>query len=281
MTDETALTVREAAGLAGYAGGDGQRRMIALADEFSALCKERAKQKRPWLVQIGPGQHLTIEAWQYLGQRAGIIARTADLRELRHPITGDYEGAAATAEVFQVSTGQLLGRAEQVCYADEVVKKKDGTIFQRWLDEEGKPSRHAIVGMAQTRAQSRALASVLRFLAELAGVEGTPADEMDGVRGEAAKPSVKPPTRKPDKPAAKSEVLEGYIEDVEHKSGNKADGTPWNRYGIKIDGAFYGTFSDTLGALAKGAHEDSAPVRLTWKQDGNYRNVVELERVSS
>lgn len=98
---------------------------------------------------------------------------------------------------------------------------------------------------------------------------------------ETTRPPVKPPTRKTDKPAAKGEVLEGYIELVEHKTGNKADGTPWNRYGIKIDGVFYGTFSDIEGELAMGAHEDSAPVRLTWKQDGNYRNVVEIERVST
>jgi hypothetical protein len=39
--------------------------------------------------------------------------------------------------------------------------------------------------MAQTRAQSRALGAPLKFVVKLAGYEGTPAEEMDGVNGAA------------------------------------------------------------------------------------------------
>lgn len=281
MDEESAVAIRQGAGLAGYAGTDGQHRMIALADEFKAMCQNREKQKRPWLVKIGPGYHLKIEAWQYLGQRAGIISRTADYRELRNPATGEFEGFAASAEVFHIVSGQTIGRAEQVCYADEVVKKKDGTIYRRWLDEEGKPNRHAILGMAQTRAQSRALASVLRFLAELAGAEGTPAEEMDGVPQGDEKPPVKPPRRKPKpKPvpapaAADDEAVVGHIDEVSTKSGTNDNGD-WTRWGVRIDVEWYGTFDPEVGDVALAAKESGAKVRLAWEQKGKHKNITTL-----
>lgn len=179
-----------------FSGPGGQKRMIDIADEMKAMIAEKEKQGEKWLIPMGNSKHATIEAWQYLGQRVGLAGRTEGYQELRNPHTGEFEGYSAAATVERMDTGATIGRAEQVCFADEVVKRQnDGTIFERWLDEEGKPNRHAILGMAQTRAQSRAFASVIRFLMEMAGVSGTPAEEMDGTRpaGEATK---KRPQRK-------------------------------------------------------------------------------------
>lgn len=195
MSDETTEAVdtpRVAAALSvvqEFQGRSGTLRMIALADEFQRMCVETEKRGRAWLVRMGPGRHARIEAWQYLGQRAGVTARVTETRDVRHPLTGDYEGVTAVAEAIIMATGQAITRAECDCYADEVQKRRDGKgVHQRWLDPAGKPNRQAIKGMAQTRACSRALAGALRFIMELAGVEGTPAEEMDGVDPDAITP---------------------------------------------------------------------------------------------
>ena len=58
----------------------------------------------------------------------------------------------------------MIGAAESGCYRDE----------NRWRNAE----RHALKSMAQTRATSKALGQVLRWIPELAGYSGTPAEEM-------------------------------------------------------------------------------------------------------
>lgn len=287
--DESAVAIREIVGLAGYAGSDGQRRMIALADEFKAMCDQRAKTGKPWIVNIGPGRHLTIEAWQYLGQRAGIMVQTVPelTVEIRNPVTGDFEGVRAVAEAIRLDTGAVVTRAVQVCYADEVLKRKDGTVYRRWNDEEGKPNRHAIMGMAQTRAHSRTHASAIRFVAEMAGMDGTPAEEMDGVTPSAQdKPPVKPPRRKPAaKPAPApeaedNEAVVGKIAQVSQKSGEKQDGTSWTRWGVKIDVEWYGTFDPKVGDVAEAAKAADSTVRLDWEQDGAHKSITSLGMVA-
>jgi hypothetical protein len=174
-----------------FAGDEGQRRMIALANEFKAVCENRVKRgEKPWIVKIGDGQHARIEAWQYIGQRAGVTTRWVASHDVRHPKTGEYEGCSSTMEAILIATGQPITSAQCDCYADEVQKKKKGGgLFKRWLDPEGKPNRQAIKGMSQTRAASRALAAALRFLVEMAGYDGTPAEEMDGVDTGPPKPA--------------------------------------------------------------------------------------------
>lgn len=289
MSDESVVVVPEparvAAGLAQFATGDGQRKMIALAEEFAAVCAKRAElakaeQARPWIIQIGPGKHAVIEAWQYLGQRVGVIARTVETREIRHPVTGEFEGTWAAAEACY--QGQPVGRAEQVCMADEVLEKRGGGEFhRRWVGPNGAPLRHAMLGMAQTRAQSRVLASVLRFIAVLSGVEGTPAEEMDGVtpRGNGdGKPPIQPPARKSAaKPAeANPNVVVGIVDDIQVASSKPGAAKPWTRWGIGIGGTYYGTFSESVAKLAQNALDFATPVRLTWTKTGEHLNVVDL-----
>jgi len=234
--------------LATFGTDGGQRRMIALADEMRAMCEEKARQKNAWLVQIGPSRHARIEAWQYLGQRAGVVARTVETRELRNPATGEFEGILAVAEVQRVDNGDVIGRAEQVCYAGEVLQKRDekqadgtwkiGEIYRRWDGPDGLPQRHAIIGMAQTRAQSRALASVLRFLMEMAGVAGTPAEEMDGVTPEAdteiKKPESKSKANVGGAPKPKgAHSWRGLIESIDIKKEGTSDKGKWTIWSVK------------------------------------------------
>jgi len=268
-----AVAVVEANALQEFASKHGQAKMIALANEFKDVSEQRQASGRPWIVSIGPGRHLTIEAWQYLGQRAGVMVATLAVDESRNPVTGDFEGARATAEAIRIDTGQVIGRAIQVCYADEVVKKKNGQLHKRWLDEEGKPSRHAIVGMAQTRAHSRAYAGALRFLAEFAGMDGTPAEEMHGVEpGEKREPVKQPQARKP-APAEDATVRDvaGEVLEVESKHGN-TNGKDWTKYGVKIGSQWFGTFDAELAAIAV----VGATVVGTYTKRGQYNNLATL-----
>lgn len=112
------------------------------------------------VVRFGDKEYLTLEAWQTLGTMLGVTVYTVETK----PIDKGWE---ARAEVRTLD-GRTIGAAESMCQRTE----------ENWRTSD----EFAIRSMAQTRAQSKALASVLRFVATLGGVAGTPAEEMDGVR---------------------------------------------------------------------------------------------------
>ena len=82
----------------------------------------------------------------------------------------DGTGYIARVEVRRVADGAVISAAEQVCTRSE----------RKWA----KAEEHALLGMAQTRASSRALKGPLQQIVELAGYKGTPAEEMTGVEVE-------------------------------------------------------------------------------------------------
>jgi len=127
-------------------------------------------------------KHITAEGWTFVGGLVGVSARTkwveyvydtfvvtgwegsrGERRKFEHPtLTHGYK-----AMVEAVAGGAVVGASEGLCLAAE----------SRWGDAE----EYARKSMAQTRAKSQAIAGVLRFLVEMAGYKGTPAEEMDGV----------------------------------------------------------------------------------------------------
>lgn len=107
-------------------------------------------------VNIQGKQHVTIEGWLTLAAMLGLSPVCTWTRKLEN----GWE-ARVEARTFD---GRTVGAAEAECLRDE----------GRWKTADD----YAIRSMAQTRASSKALASVLRFVATLAGVEGTPAEEM-------------------------------------------------------------------------------------------------------
>ncbi len=70
-----------------------------------------------------------------------------------------------------------------------------------------------------------------------------------------------------------AEIITGVLEEFDPKPGNKQDGTPYTRYGVKLDGAWYSTFSDTDGATLGGAYQTGEPVVITYEIKGNYKNI--------
>lgn len=277
---EVASTQVNALGI--FAGSHGQQKMLAVANEFKAICEQKSKKGKAWVVPIGPGRHVTIEGWQYLGQRVGICGRTAETSEIRNPTTGEFEGYRAVAEIQRLDTGEIVGRAEQCCFADESLKKKDGSTYKRWLDDAGQISRHAIMGMAQTRAQSRALASVIRFLAELAGLDGTPAEEMEGVQVHESRPPISQPQRKsevkhqrePGDLEFDGEIPPGEegvpsITGIPERFAEKPTKKGGKRYGICINTVWINTFDSKLNDFAKDAAARKQPV-IVYYTEGQY-----------
>ena len=177
------------------------------ADALKAVVRDRKLYTR-----IGSRDHVHIEAWQTLGALVGVFAvRDSGVAELAWPTVealpdeppqpgpeprkndgpevDAWKAAEAlhaewrhhgamlrargrglaygyTASFHAVKGGEWIGWAEGRCDRNE----------RAWVSRDD----YALSSMAQTRGQSRALAAPLRFVVELAGYAGTPADDMAG-----------------------------------------------------------------------------------------------------
>jgi len=116
------------------------------------------------VTRIGKGEHSNIEGWQTAGAMLGISAHTVWSRPVPD-LPDDVRGWEARAEA-RTRTGEIVGAAEGM--VDNSERNWRGATDQ------------AMRSMAQTRAQSKALASVLRFVMTLTGVKGTPLEEVEG-----------------------------------------------------------------------------------------------------
>lgn len=105
---------------------------------------------------IGGREHLRVEAWQTLGAMLGVTS----VCTWTHKLDNGWEARVEA----QTLDGRVIGAAEAECLTAE----------STWKNRDD----FAIRSMAQTRATSKALASVLRFVATLGGASGTPAEEM-------------------------------------------------------------------------------------------------------
>lgn len=64
-------------------------------------------------------------------------------------------------------------------------------------------------------------------------------------------------------------IVKGIVDDTSIKEGGTKE-KPWTKYGVKVGGDWYSTFSDTLGVVAKIGQQ----VVVEWKADGKYRTLV-------
>lgn len=106
-------------------------------------------------------QYMEYEDWTVLARFYGLAVQTKDAAPIE--INGVH-GARASADVFDIKSGQVVGRADAYCLRDE----------QNW---KGKPW-FQLASMAQTRAGAKALRNVLSWVVVLAGYKATPAEEM-------------------------------------------------------------------------------------------------------
>jgi len=92
----------------------------------------------------------------------------------------------------------------------------------------------------------------------------TPAPEAKIAPPPVSQPAVTTPSR---------DVLTGILQDIETKNGN-TNGKAWTRYGIKIDGSFYGTFDDALYDAASDLI--GQPVEYTIEVNGKNKNLTSI-----
>tara|TARA_Y100000310_G_scaffold305366_1_gene345464 strand:+ start:866 stop:1594 length:729 start_codon:yes stop_codon:yes gene_type:complete len=133
----------------------------AKAQSLKALIAEHS-----WSVKIGDSEHIRIEAWITLAKGFNCTAQVVE-GSVR-VIPGYKQAFEARAEVLYF-TGEktvVIGSAEAECGTD-------GDGF--W---EEKQPRHSVRSMAQTRALSKAISSVFRWVVVLAGYSGTPFEDM-------------------------------------------------------------------------------------------------------
>ena len=163
-------------------------------------------QKQGMSTRIGAKDHVQIEGWQTLGALLKVTPVCVATRRIQpkaqFTVKGkkkkwgkvdgrrqvveefDYEYAVdgysweATVEARTLD-GRVIGSADAMCSREE----------DKWKDSD----EYAVRSMAQTRASSKALASVLRFVVTLAGYSGTPAEEMPSNGGGEAPSTQAPP----------------------------------------------------------------------------------------
>lgn len=100
----------------------------------------------------------TVAWWTTVGAAFGLFPREIMSRKLNRPNIV-YESLVEIC-----NGGRVIGRASAICSASEI----------RWSGRD----EYAIKSMATTRATSKAYKLGFSFLAVLAGLEATPAEEM-------------------------------------------------------------------------------------------------------
>lgn len=134
--------------------------LLAARDAAQALERVIALNDKPPLVFNGK-RYLEVHHWQTIGKFYHSTVSTSEPEFIE--IDG-IKGFRAKATVIDEKTGMVVGGATAFCMRDE----------KNWAT---KPI-YALASMAQTRAMSKALSNKFRFVAVVAGYEGTPSEEI-------------------------------------------------------------------------------------------------------
>jgi hypothetical protein len=232
----------------------------ALAQEVARIVKENGLSLR---FGSGPREYVRTEGWLTISRVNNEQPHAKVEGVSRDPETG-HELIHARAWLTNVRD-QVVSLADGYCSTEEA----------SWRD---KPF-YARASMAQTRAIAKAMRLRHAWVMVLAGYAPTPAEEMseEFVSGK-PEPLVVPdvPARKaPARADAEAATVTLTVKAVSERPGEKRDGTPYVRYGIRgSDGAWYNTFSPRLGELAKSARESGARVVIRYAVT-EYGNDVE------
>jgi hypothetical protein len=136
-------------------------------------------------------RHLLVEAWLFLAHMFGVTARLESIVPV-WDATEQFPGFEATVEAVHMASGRVVGRAAARCMSDEEnwgeVPKYVWENDKRTEDGKRQKAMQQLESMAQTRATSKVLSNVFRWVVVLGskGVSGTPAEEMGGGKKAAA-----------------------------------------------------------------------------------------------
>jgi hypothetical protein len=173
-----------------------------------------------WSVDIRGSEHIRVEAWITLASGYGCTAQIVEGSVRR--LEGYDSAFEARAEVLRSTpTGTVvIGAAEAECGTEG-----DGI----WEHDQ---AAYAVRSMAQTRAISKAISSVFRWVVVLAGYSGTPFEDMPrggGASFENRAPVQGNPRPANPRPASQSQIsyllklgYDGTNEEVEGLTSTKA-----------------------------------------------------------
>lgn len=133
---------------------------IEMAKVAATALMEVVKTAKP--LMMNGKQYLYFEHWQTIAKFFNITVGT----EWTKPIGAVDKPLGWEAKSNAYQNGVIIGGAEASCMKDE----------RNWTN---KPE-FQLRSMAQTRANSKALRSILGYIAVLAGANTTPAEEMNG-----------------------------------------------------------------------------------------------------
>lgn len=142
------------AGLALFTGEPDEviMRAVKVADALKSVITQKGLVKK-----IQGREFIEVAGWQTLGSLVGVTTSCDWTRRTEDP--NGWE-----ARVVVLRNGVQIGAAEAQCTRDE----------KAWSNRD----EYALRSMSQTRATSKALRSVLGFIAVIAGYEDTPAAEV-------------------------------------------------------------------------------------------------------
>ena len=139
-------------------------RQVETADALTQVIEDRKL-----YANIQGKRYLTVDAWLLLASLVGISTCVVETEPTEN-------GYRAAVEARRVTDGLVVGRAEAITTRNE----------RMWA----KRDEYALLGMAQTRATSRALRGCLGAIVSLAGFQTVGAEEMPNETS--AKPAQKP-----------------------------------------------------------------------------------------
>lgn len=273
--------------------------LMGHASDVAGACKAIVTQTAR---QIGPKRYVCVEGWQAIAIAHGCVASSGNVERIEG-------GVRAVGEVRRMDTGAVIASAEGFVGDDEPVWAGGGHNPKTGRPYDPRPE-FARRAMAQTRAISRACRSAFAHIVCLlnAGLETTPAEEMEGAlsehgtNGHAPAPPAKavprnvtPPAKaaapvgwdkeKQSRPPSQTgaTITRGFVERTTAKEST-TNGKAWTRYGVQIatdEGvAWYNTFSTEVGELAQQALKQN--IEFAWKmgkprKDGTpSRDLVEI-----
>ena len=265
--------------------------------------------------QISGRKYVKMEGWQAIATAHGCILSARD-------VVRTAEGWTAIGEVRRISDGVVLAVAEGFVGIDEPVWA-GGEGVDKYGKAKTYPRRaeYACRAMAQTRACSRVARSAFALVVVMmdAGLETTPAEEMQGIPGHdaeeatPAKPSgpakappaaqnvatatpnagkrPPPPLKNVTPPASADKDLSLHVTEVptdlkySDKAGQNKDKERWV-YSSPGAGYNLSTYDVTMGHMLDAANEAGRAIKIRYTQEtyqgkdyGKIQEVIEITEV--
>lgn len=215
-------------------------------------------------------EHVEIGGWQVAGTICKVAADIVEFGPLRNPVTGnpdvtEYDVKVTDYEWVDGANGRREKRPKAERFytvkgydwtAKAVAKLPDGTvvgsssaIVRRTEDKWAKDDDTALLGMAQTRASSRAYRGALGWIMHLGGYSTTPAEDMRGPRDRG--PGQEGPPLGP--PANKELVSQAGPALAYLVGDDRVAEKVWGQIKKAADGYMPKAIADTIVATARGA----------------------------